>query len=963
MTAPASKTTLPSPASSLHTRALSVNVAARRGLNQSSGVPPSTSRGVKAASSLYNTEALALDYNNHARSRNSANHDTTARSNYTSSSESVADRSRLQHHPSSADHLQSHHTPHSLRTKTSVADLKEEASEQEDLARSTRANKTNAAQTTSSHPHLNFAVLGCSGAGKTTFIRNALSLTPKQHAPSKAKLASVAGQLYSVRLFEFTFDQLPLRRDSQVVWPQRAQGIPLEHVDGAFILYDPTNGSSLDPVAKYLSSVQSTSIPVALLAAKWDLRPAHRRLAPDQIEQSKLLSDRSLALQASSTQPGTAQRCLSALLSATTRTTKPESTAPIRTIRPRRHTANLRPSHLLASVGVGPGSGKHNRATSDLSLISSKSPSVERHTGIRSARNSSQPSRPIRPNVRVDTTNMLSVPGTPEDDSPRSFLDMEDSPAVGSRLSSDSEASSQLNFASPQAPIDSSVFTFEELVTRLLTTPQVDVDVKFQTSFLTLYRLFAAPLELLSAILDHFTTIQDPEAFMTTLGSPTRDLSVIHQWLTSYPGDFARSATQKKLRTFLLSLKEEAEYVVMAKALLNALAAVNADDDTDWARTDDEITRPGTAHTFLSTSSGGSDRESFKDAEDEPSDPSRIRYTPSFTDSSPTLVGPQGSLTSSQTTMVSDGPLQRQANILVPRPTFSFNKSHWRALMQTPDLHIAHELTRMDWVMFSLIRPRDLVRHVTLQPEARRSFPGTDNVNRMIEHFNHVAYFVTNIVLYRDKPKHRTLALEKMMRVGRELRKLNNYNALGAVVAGIRGSAVQRLAQTWDLLSEERRRDFLKLEILMGTNRGHAAYRMAWENSFGERIPFLPLHRRDLIVAEQGNRTFASAGDGDALHATDRRVSWRKFEIMGDVLIGVRDAQRANLTGIVAHDDVRSLVLEGKLVKDEELLYERSVQLEPRSTAVQQTESGIAGIDISSVRRRLNPFLSRYGIV
>jgi hypothetical protein len=79
---------------------------------------------------------------------------------------------------------------------------------------------------------------------------------------------------------------------------------------------------------------------------------------------------------------------------------------------------------------------------------------------------------------------------------------------------------------------------------------------------------------------------------------------------------------------------------------------------------------------------------------------------------------------------------------------------------------------------------------------------------------------------------------------------MNNYNALGAVLAGIRGSSVHRLAATKELMPPMITKDFLKLEILMGTQKSHFAYRLAWENSSAERIPYLPLHRRDLVSAE-----------------------------------------------------------------------------------------------------------------
>jgi hypothetical protein len=216
----------------------------------------------------------------------------------------------------------------------------------------------------------------------------------------------------------------------------------------------------------------------------------------------------------------------------------------------------------------------------------------------------------------------------------------------------------------------------------------------------------------------------------------------------------------------------------------------------------------------------------------------------------------------------------------------------------------------------------------------------------MTEHFNHVAYLVTNYILMRDKPKHRALMLEKWMRIARQLRKLNNYNALGAIIAGIKGSAVHRLLATRDLVPQAITHDFLKLDILMGPQKSHFAYRLAWDNSSGERIPYIPLHRRDLVSASEGNSTFVgekrktdsalcphpgvsvfqgAAGGRDTKEAPPggvtgkERINWRKFEIMGEVIVGVRRAQGTPYPSWPKCEEVRNLVLDVKISKDEDV--------------------------------------------
>jgi hypothetical protein len=188
--------------------------------------------------------------------------------------------------------------------------------------------------------------------------------------------------------------------------------------------------------------------------------------------------------------------------------------------------------------------------------------------------------------------------------------------------------------------------------------------------------------------------------------------------------------------------------------------------------------------------------------------------------------------------------------------------------------------------------------------------------------------------------------LEKWMKVARELRRLNNYNALGAVLAGIKGTAVFRLKTTRDLVLPSVGKDFARLELLMGSQKSHFAYRLAWDNSSGERIPYIPLHQRDLVSAFEGNSTFigdkkpppaftphpgvsvfqGAPGTRDSREAPPggvvgkERINWRKFEILGEVIVGVQRAQGTPYPPLQRNDEVRNLLLDVHMVKDDEVI-------------------------------------------
>ena len=100
----------------------------------------------------------------------------------------------------------------------------------------------------------------------------------------------------------------------------------------------------------------------------------------------------------------------------------------------------------------------------------------------------------------------------------------------------------------------------------------------------------------------------------------------------------------------------------------------------------------------------------------------------------------------------------------------------------------------------------------------------------------------------------------------------------------------------------------MRLEILMGTQKSHFAYRLAWENTSSERIPFLPLHRRDLVSAEQGNKTLIGG-----------RINWKKFEVMGEVIVGIQKSQGTPYPNIPRNEDIQRLVLESRISKDDDV--------------------------------------------
>ena len=102
----------------------------------------------------------------------------------------------------------------------------------------------------------------------------------------------------------------------------------------------------------------------------------------------------------------------------------------------------------------------------------------------------------------------------------------------------------------------------------------------------------------------------------------------------------------------------------------------------------------------------------------------------------------------------------------------------------------------------------------------------------------------------------------------------------------------------------------MKLEILTGTRKGYFAYRLAWENTLSEKVPFLPLHLRDLVATEEGNPTF--------MGKKKDRINWKKFDIMGETVVSIQESQGTPYPQIPRNAEIQRLILDGRISMDDE---------------------------------------------
>ncbi|KAH6682938.1 ras guanine nucleotide exchange factor domain-containing protein [Halenospora varia] len=827
-------------------------------------------------------------------------------------------------------------------------------------------------QSRSGMSDINIAIIGSAGVGKSTLIQRALGLRALPSSIASSLRMSVGNVVYTVSLIELDLESFDIVADRRIEWPKQINGHIVPRMDGALLLYDVMNRESIAALPQTLNGLVNSSLPTILVSCKCDNPENTRQINVETMESA--CQSCVEAVKTAANVPESARSCLSSIL----RAIMANRNVPVNADRlkatnmvpevPGNRRRAISSAHLETPPDPATSrplsqQSKHSRASSEFSLLRGfpTPPPV-----------SSRGQPPSRPNARTNLSHQFTLPD-PHDAPPlsshpafrhdsfqsfdsnskllpsgkgrsplpsparavdNSFLDMEESDADSSYRYSDDIPILQRNDDSFfDKPAKVAGVTFDELVDRLLGQNMSRADNNFSDIFLCLYRKFAAPGELFSAILGRLERIADDKNthYLTRTATQLRIITVVAKWVSSYPGDFASRSTSRKLEVFISHLSGEPVFAAAAQDMRMQLQSrVVEDDDTGWARTDADaeseagsladsvpvspIRRKTTHKTDIEE-----DLESLTVSEEVNEDMERLDSRADSGNS----IRPDSPNPGQGHSFHTVEDYEKEAATMVPKATLPLTKFRYHIFMDASEDDIADEMTRIDWVMFSSIRLRDLVRHVSLPLEQKEKCKSLTNVNRMINHFNHIAHWVANMILMRDKAKHRAQMLEKFMTIALKLRQLNNYNGLAAVLAGINGSAIHRLAQTRTLVPADVQKRFARLVLLMGSQKSHFAYRLAWENSPLPRIPFIPLHRRDLVSAEEGSRTFVGANG--------ERINWKKFEVLSEVILPIMKSQVVPYPNLNKHDAARELILDCRMPVDDEEIYQRSLQLESSS--------------------------------
>ena len=200
------------------------------------------------------------------------------------------------------------------------------------------------------------------------------------------------------------------------------------------------------------------------------------------------------------------------------------------------------------------------------------------------------------------------------------------------------------------------------------------------------------------------------------------------------------------------------------------------------------------------------------------------------------------------------------------------------------------------------------------------------NISAFIARFNSVSNWVQRIILLGETPATRRNLIKKFIRIASACYQIKNFNTLFEIACSLTMAPVYRLKKTWKLLSKKDKEVLNKLLSFVSSSDNQRAYREELNKIAPPCLPYLGVHLKDLVFAEEGNPNQQEGPKGEVLVNFNKRVLQvqvlRKIKIFQSVPFCFINLQY--LQDYLEH----SL----KAVSSDEELYQLSLEREPRES-------------------------------